>query len=131
MSYAQSKCVMSLFSVTVLLWALRQCALSRQSCHGHKGRQWVLGGRPASPVDPRNCKSQNPIQNQQPSVQSTTLKNHFKREGQSKVLPLSCTSKLASLLLVLRVVFKLKGVVGGNGYCGSTVEILSLRRSRD
>ena len=54
---------------------------------------------------------------------------------ESKVLPEKLHFKLASLLLVLRVVLKLKGVVGGNGHRGGTVEggnqILSLRRSRD
>ena len=75
MSY--EKGVMSLCSVTVLLWALRLCALSRQSCHGrHGARQWVSGGELDSRPHHRSTQLQisNPIQNQPSHFQSTTLK---------------------------------------------------------
>ena len=54
---------MSLCIVTVLLWALRPCAVSRQSCHGQRGDNGYRegAGQPASKIHAAaNLKTQNP-----------------------------------------------------------------------
>ena len=69
MSY--EKGVMSLCSVTVLLWALRLCALSRQGCQG-QGETMGIGGAPDSGF--AELQTSNPLQNQHFPFQSSTLK---------------------------------------------------------
>ena len=62
---------MSLCGVTVLLWALRLCALSRQGCQG-QGETMGIGGAPDSGF--AELQTSNPLQNHHFPFQSCTLK---------------------------------------------------------
>ena len=73
---------MLLCGVTVLLWALRLCALSRQGCQG-QGETMGIGGAPDSGF--AELQTSNPLQNQHFPFQSSTLKERAE-ELHSKII---------------------------------------------